>query len=127
MSSTFKNRIPKRKYRERAQPEARAHLGTLEKRKDYKARAQNYHRKEDMINQLKQKAGLKNEDEFYFQMAKGKRNQEGKFVQEDSDDDSDFDEKDYRASLKTENYGIVLHQRSIVQGVCHPPCRKSTN
>ena len=33
---------------------------------------------------------LKNEDEFYFKMDKGKRNQEGKFV-EDEDSDSDFD------------------------------------
>ena len=52
-----------------------------------------------MINNLKLKAGLKNEEEFYFKMNKGKRNEEGKFVEEDSD--SDFDEKDYRASLKT--------------------------
>ena len=127
MSSTFKNRLPKRKYRERAQPEARAHLGALEKKKDYKARATNYHKKEDMLNQLKTKAALKNDDEFYFQMAKGKRNQEGKFVQDDSEDDSDFDEKEYRTSLKTENYGIVLHQRSVVQGVSRPLCRKLTN
>jgi len=62
MSSTFKNRIPKRKYRERAQPEARAHLGLLEKKQDYKKRAKNYHLKEDMINKLKLKANLKNED-----------------------------------------------------------------
>jgi hypothetical protein len=34
----------------------------LEKRKDYKARAQNYHKKVDMINNLKMKADLKNED-----------------------------------------------------------------
>jgi hypothetical protein len=33
-------------------------------------------------------------------MMKGRRNQDGKFVQDD-DSDSDFDEKDYRASLKT--------------------------
>ena len=32
-------------------------------------------------------------------MNKGKRNEEGKFVEDDSD--SDFDEKDYRESLKT--------------------------
>jgi hypothetical protein len=58
-------------------------------------------------------------------MAKGKRNEEGKFVREDSDDDSDFDEKDYRASLKTENYTTVLHQRSVVQGVPLFTCRES--
>ena len=80
MSSTFKNRIPKRKYRERAQPANREHLGILEKKQDYKKRAINYHKKEDFINNLKVKAGLKNEDEFFFKMAKGKRNEEGKFV-----------------------------------------------
>jgi hypothetical protein len=126
MSSTFKNRLPKRKYRERAQPEARAHLGMLEKKKDYQQRAKNYHKRQDMLNSLKVKADLKNEDEFYFQMMKGKRNQEGKFVQDD-DDDSDFDEKDYRNSLKTENYAIVLHQRSIVEGVFAIQYRKSIN
>jgi hypothetical protein len=36
---------------------------------------------------------------------------------EGDESDSDFDEKEYRTSLKTENYGIVLHQRSIVEGV----------
>lgn len=75
MSSTFKNRIPKRKYRERAQPANRAHLGLLEKKQDYKKRAKNYHMKEDMLNKLKVKADLKNEDEFYFKMNKGKRNE----------------------------------------------------
>ena len=33
-----------------------------------------------MIDNLKLKAKLKNEDEFYFKMTKGKRNEEGKFV-----------------------------------------------
>ena len=123
MSSTFKNRIPKRKYRERAQVSGRQHLGLLEKKQDYKKRAVNYHKKEDMINKLKTKADLKNEDEFYFKMMKGKRNEEGKFVEE-SEDDSDYDEKQYRRSLKTENYGVVKYQRSIVQKVYNGLCRK---
>ena len=62
MSSTFKNRIPKRKYRERAQPTNRAHLGILEKKQDYKARAKHFHKREDMLNKLKLKADLKNQD-----------------------------------------------------------------
>lgn len=61
-TSTFKNVIPKRKYRERGQLSNRAHLGILEKKQDYKQRAQNYHKKEDMLNKLKEKADLKNED-----------------------------------------------------------------
>ena len=71
-STTFKNLIPRRKYRERSQPEARQHLGILEKKKDYKARAVNYHRKQDKLNRLRLKAGLKNEEEFNFKMIKGK-------------------------------------------------------
>ena len=43
------------------------------------------------------------------------------------EDDSDFDEKEYRASLKTENYGIAMHQRSIVEGVQSFLFRRSTN
>ena len=46
----------------------------LEKKKDYKERAVNSHKKEDMINKLKTKADLKNEEEFYFKMIKGNRN-----------------------------------------------------
>lgn len=79
-----------------------------------------------MLNKLKLKADLKNDDEFYFKMTKGKRNEDGKFVEQDDESDSDYDEKDYRRSLKTENYGIVKYQRSIVQNVPLPPPRKST-
>ena len=125
MSSTFKNVIPRRKYRERAQPQHREHLGLLEKKKDYKARAQNYHKKEDMMNRLREKATLKNDDEFYFKMIKGKRGDDGKLLLDD--EDSDFDEKDYRASLKTQNYGIAMHQRSVVEGVGKIKHRKWTN
>lgn len=74
MSSTFKNRIPKRKYRERVQPGNREKLGFLQKKKDYKIRAKNYHQKEDMLHKMKHKARMKNEDEFYFKMANSKKN-----------------------------------------------------
>ena len=115
MSSTFKNRIPKRKYRERVQPESREKFGFLEKKKDYKKRAQNYHFKEDMLHKMKDKARMKNPDEFYFKMIKGKKNDEGKHIEEDSD--SDFDEAEYRLALKKENYSLIVNQRSIIQNV----------
>lgn len=114
MSSTFKNRIPKRKYRERVQPAEREGLGFLQKKKDYKERAKNFHKKEDMINKLKLKASTKNEDEFYFKMLKGKKTEDGRHVE---DSDSEIDEKELRAALKTENYSLVSVQRSIIQKV----------
>jgi len=54
--------------RERHQPGFRKKWGLLEKKKDYKVRAKDYHRKKDMLNKLKEKALLKNPDEFYYRM-----------------------------------------------------------
>lgn len=48
-------------------------------------------------------------------MLKSKKNEDGK-IEMDSDD-SDFDEKEFRAALKTENYNIVKLQKSIVEKV----------
>ena len=64
----LRNMVKRREYKERAQPAARQKLGLLEKKKDYKLRAKDYHSKEDRINALKQKASARNEDEFYFAM-----------------------------------------------------------
>ena len=65
----MKNLLKTRTYRERAQPAARQHLGLLEKHKDYVQRARDFHKKEDAIKKLKEKASFRNPDEYYFKMA----------------------------------------------------------
>ena len=66
--SSFKKAIPKRQYKERSQLSSRKHLGQLEKKKDYKLRAQDTHKKEKQLSTLREQALTKNPDEFYFAM-----------------------------------------------------------
>ncbi|XP_073015624.1 probable U3 small nucleolar RNA-associated protein 11 [Primulina eburnea] len=70
--SSLRNAIPKRAHKERAQPHLRRKFGLLEKHKDYVLRAKAYHQKEQTLQKLKEKAALRNPDEFYFKMIKTK-------------------------------------------------------
>jgi U3 small nucleolar RNA-associated protein 11 len=62
--------IKRKIHKERPQPAERKKLGLLEKHKDYKQRAKDYHRKEDALNRLREKAALRNPDEYYTGMHK---------------------------------------------------------
>eukprot|EP00181_Compsopogon_caeruleus_P000115 CAMPEP_0184686552 /NCGR_PEP_ID=MMETSP0312-20130426/22942_1 /TAXON_ID=31354 /ORGANISM="Compsopogon coeruleus, Strain SAG 36.94" /LENGTH=227 /DNA_ID=CAMNT_0027141757 /DNA_START=1 /DNA_END=684 /DNA_ORIENTATION=+ len=66
--STWKNAVPRREHRERAQPQQRQRLGLLEKHKDYRRRAQDFHAKEKRLRLLRERAALRNPDEFYYGM-----------------------------------------------------------
>lgn len=72
MLKNIKKYIPKRKYRERSQLEKRKKLGLLEKKQDYKLRAEDFHQKEKRYKKLKEEARLKNPEEFYFKMTSSK-------------------------------------------------------
>ncbi|KAI5426282.1 hypothetical protein KIW84_031907 [Lathyrus oleraceus] len=66
--SSLRNIIPKRTYKERAQPASRERCGILEKHKDYVIRAKAFHKKQDTLRKLKEKASNRNPDEFSFKM-----------------------------------------------------------
>lgn len=100
MSSNRWKKLHERKvYRERGQTEDRAHLGLLEKKKDYKQRARDTHRKKEVIQSLERKAAFRNPDEFYHKMIKAKK-VDGKFAKLASaeDEPSLADKLDLRAT-----------------------------
>ncbi|KAB2078923.1 hypothetical protein ES319_A06G195700v1 [Gossypium barbadense] len=68
--SSLRNAINGRAHKERAQPSSRKKFGLLEKHKDYVVRAKAFHKKEETLRKLKEKAAFRNPDEFYFQMIK---------------------------------------------------------
>lgn len=76
--SSLRNAVKRVTHKERSQPRARNHLGLLEKKKDYKKRAKDYHAKSDLIQRLKIKAAMRNPDEFYFGMKNAEMNANGK-------------------------------------------------
>jgi U3 small nucleolar RNA-associated protein 11 len=72
MSSALRKATPRPEHKERSQPARRARFGLLEKHKDYVVRAKSFHVKEKRLRALKEKAALRNPDEFYFKMVQSK-------------------------------------------------------
>lgn len=64
----LRNALQRRNHKERSQPQHRAKMGLLEKHKDYVQRARDHHSKQDRLQRLRQKAAMRNADEFNFGM-----------------------------------------------------------
>ncbi|GFE55402.1 U3 small nucleolar RNA-associated 11 [Babesia ovis] len=82
MTDGLRHVVHRRVHLERSQPKARrSQVGQfLEKKKDYKKRAERFHVMERRIRDLAAKTRFRNEDEFNFKMVHGKLGDDGVVV-----------------------------------------------
>ncbi|KAF8949300.1 UTP11-like, U3 small nucleolar ribonucleoprotein [Haplosporangium gracile] len=106
--SSLRNAVHRRNHKERSQPLARQKYGLLEKKKDYVARARDYHSKQDRLKAMREKAAFRNPDEFYFKMINSKT-KGGVHLTERNDKFS----HDFLKLLNTQDLNYVTQQRDI--------------
>jgi U3 small nucleolar RNA-associated protein 11 len=99
--NSLKNVLPKRAYRERQQPEWRKNKGFLEKKQDYLKRAKRYHSTQEQLQNFRQKASLKNDEQFVHKMINSKMENGDIINLGTREDRDDFNEAEYRKILKT--------------------------
>lgn len=106
--SSLRNAVHRRNHKERSQPLARQKFGLLEKKKDYIARAKDYHSKQDRLKAMREKAAFRNPDEFYFKMVNSKTKDGVHLVERNEKFSHDF-----LKLLNTQDLNYVTQQRDI--------------
>ncbi|KAJ0839893.1 putative small-subunit processome, Utp11 protein [Helianthus annuus] len=104
--SSLRNAVQRRAHKERAQPKERKRFGLLEKHKDYVVRAKAFHKKEDYLQKLKEKAANRNPDEFYFKMINSKT---VNGVHKSGGDSDKYTEEELLL-MKTQDIGYILQK-----------------
>ncbi|KAM6427623.1 putative U3 small nucleolar RNA-associated protein 11 [Liasis olivaceus] len=101
-----------RQHRERGQVASRRALGLLEKKRDYRLRADDFHQKRDALRALRRRAQERNPDEFYFRMARARLQQDGVHViRRQEDEDGDAPAPEQQKLLKTQDLKYVEMKR----------------
>ena len=122
MSLNKASKSQSKPYRERHQPQDRNHLGLLEKKKDYKLRADDYNNKKQVLKHLRKKALNKNPDEFYFHMSNSKtvdggihRDLLSKKTSKSKDGTTNANTADQIRLMQTQDYKYVSMRRVMEQ------------
>ena len=115
MSSSLRNAVKRKTHKERAQPAGRKKLGLLEKNKDYKLRAADFARKKKHIESLKQKAELRNEDEFYFGMVNAETKGGVHVMKREGPDSTSLAQKLAERFDKAYLQAKLAHEKNILQ------------
>ncbi|KAK6872721.1 U3 small nucleolar RNA-associated protein 11 [Candida tropicalis] len=100
--------VQKKQHRERSQIESRARYGLLEKKKDYRLRAADYHKKQAALKALKEKAKLHNPDEYYHAMTKKRTDDLGVLI---ADRGNEVLSVDQAKLLKTQDVNYIRTMR----------------
>ncbi|ORM40498.1 putative U3 small nucleolar RNA-associated protein 11 [Babesia sp. Xinjiang] len=122
MTDGLRHVVHRRVHLERSQPQGRrARVGRfLEKKRDYKKRAERFHVLERRIRDLADKARFRNEDEFNFKMVHGKLGDDGVVVLPSSSAVATRkldNNKKFRRSLdQLDRNRFVLQHRSNIKG-----------